>query len=114
MRRTSAEAVLVSSRVNASSGSGCASSISDFRHKPAMAGGSSTASTTMAGSYAASGSSNQVNQERVMNCPKCNTSVPANARFCGGCGQQIEVAASSQTPAMLGAHATAAAGGATA
>jgi hypothetical protein len=68
----------------------------------------------MAGSYAASGSSNQVNQERVMNCPKCNTSVPANARFCGGCGQQIEVAASSQTPAMLGAHATAAAGGATA
>lgn len=51
-----------------------------------------------------------------MNCPKCNNPVPVNARFCGGCGQQIEAAASSQTvaSAMLGAHATAAAGGASA
>jgi Yip1 domain len=51
-----------------------------------------------------------------MNCPKCNKSIPADARFCGGCGQQIAAAAGpvSQTPtsAMLGAHATAAAGGA--
>lgn len=29
-----------------------------------------------------------------MNCPKCNKSVPANARFCGSCGQQIEAATS--------------------
>ena len=51
-----------------------------------------------------------------MNCPKCNNPVPANARFCGGCGQQIEAPANSQaaTSAMLGAHATAAAGGASA
>jgi hypothetical protein len=28
-----------------------------------------------------------------MNCPKCNKPVPANARFCGGCGQPIEAAA---------------------
>jgi hypothetical protein len=37
-----------------------------------------------------------------MNCPKCNKPVPANSRFCGGCGQQIEAAASpcvAQTPA---------------
>jgi hypothetical protein len=37
-----------------------------------------------------------------MNCPKCNSPVPANSRFCGGCGQQIEAAASpcvAQTPA---------------
>jgi hypothetical protein len=48
-----------------------------------------------------------------MNCPKCNQSVPANARFCGSCGQQIEATASPvpqpSTSAMLGAHATAAA-----
>jgi len=48
-----------------------------------------------------------------MNCPKCNQSVPANARFCGSCGQQIEATASPVPPiapsAMLGAHATAAA-----
>ena len=29
-----------------------------------------------------------------MNCPKCNKPVPANARFCGSCGQSIEGAAS--------------------
>ena len=29
-----------------------------------------------------------------MNCPKCNQPLPANSRFCGGCGQQIEAAAS--------------------
>jgi hypothetical protein len=27
-----------------------------------------------------------------MNCPKCNNSVSANARFCGSCGQPIEFA----------------------
>ncbi|HEY2463239.1 MAG TPA: YIP1 family protein [Steroidobacteraceae bacterium] len=47
-----------------------------------------------------------------MNCPKCNKPVPANARFCGSCGQQIEapsVASSApQTPAMAGAAAAAA------
>jgi hypothetical protein len=43
-----------------------------------------------------------------MNCPKCNNPVPANARFCGGCGQQIEAAsASAPAPGILGAHATA-------
>jgi Yip1 domain len=50
-----------------------------------------------------------------MNCPKCNRAVPANARFCGGCGQPMEAAASpsgapAPTPGLLGAHATAAAG----
>jgi hypothetical protein len=51
-----------------------------------------------------------------MNCPKCNNPVPASARFCGGCGQQIEAAASPQIPSpqMLGAQASAAAGGASA
>ena len=54
-----------------------------------------------------------------MNCPKCNKPVPANARFCGGCGQQIEAApnpsvAQPSASALLGAHATAAAGGASA
>jgi hypothetical protein len=34
------------------------------------------------------------NQENSMNCPKCNKPVPANARFCGSCGQSIEGAAS--------------------
>jgi hypothetical protein len=34
------------------------------------------------------------NQERIMNCPKCNQPLPANSRFCSGCGQQIEAAAS--------------------
>ncbi|HTD72495.1 MAG TPA: YIP1 family protein [Steroidobacteraceae bacterium] len=43
-----------------------------------------------------------------MNCPKCNKPVPANARFCGSCGQSIEGAASPSaapppTPAMAGA-----------
>jgi hypothetical protein len=33
------------------------------------------------------------NQERIMNCPKCNQPLPANSRFCSGCGQQIEAAA---------------------
>jgi hypothetical protein len=42
-----------------------------------------------------------------MNCPKCNQSVSANARFCGSCGQPVE----SASP-MLGAHATAAVGAA--
>ena len=42
-----------------------------------------------------------------MNCPKCNQLVPANSRFCGGCGQQIEAAASptvaqTQAPGILG------------
>lgn len=53
-----------------------------------------------------------------MNCPKCNKPVPANARFCGSCGQQIEAPSAAsqapqtpppQTPAMA-----AAAGGASA
>ncbi len=44
-----------------------------------------------------------------MNCPKCNKPVPANARFCGSCGQQIEAPSAApqepqspapQTPAM--------------
>jgi hypothetical protein len=53
-----------------------------------------------------------------MNCPKCNGPVPANARFCGGCGQQLEAAASPSavpgpTPG-LGAHATATGASATA
>jgi hypothetical protein len=53
-----------------------------------------------------------------MNCPKCNRPVPANAGFCGGCGQPIEAAASPSgapvpTPG-LGAHATAAVAGASA
>jgi hypothetical protein len=54
-----------------------------------------------------------------VNCPKCNKSVPANARFCGSCGQPIEAAAASSsappptsTPVMAGA--TAAASGAAA
>lgn len=51
-----------------------------------------------------------------MNCPKCNKSVPANARFCGSCGQQIEAASSAPassavapttSPSLLGAHASA-------
>jgi hypothetical protein len=42
-----------------------------------------------------------------MNCPKCNQPMPANSRFCGGCGQQIEGAAGptvaqAQAPAILG------------
>jgi hypothetical protein len=46
-----------------------------------------------------------------MNCPKCNKPVPANARFCGGCGQQIEMAPSAAPPALIspslvGAHAS--------
>jgi hypothetical protein len=54
-----------------------------------------------------------------MNCPKCNRPVPVNARFCGGCGQQIEAAASpagapAATAQLLGAHASAAAAGASA
>jgi hypothetical protein len=58
-------------------------------------------------------------KESSMNCPKCNKPVPANARFCGGCGQQIEAApspsvAQPSTPSLLGARATAAAGGASA
>jgi Yip1 domain len=58
-------------------------------------------------------------QENRMNCPKCNKPVPANARFCGGCGQQVEAAPSPSgaeppTPALLGAHASAAAGAASA
>ena len=52
-----------------------------------------------------------------MNCPKCNKPVPANARFCGSCGQPIEAASGasaapspppSPTPAMVGASAAAA------
>lgn len=46
-----------------------------------------------------------------MNCPKCNKPVPANARFCGSCGQQIEApsvaSARPPTPAMAGAAAAA-------
>jgi hypothetical protein len=47
-----------------------------------------------------------------MNCPKCNKPVPANARFCGGCGQQIEAAPSAAvppavSPSLVGAHASA-------
>ena len=46
-----------------------------------------------------------------MNCPKCNKPVPANARFCGSCGQQIEAApsvpADSATPSLAGGHAAA-------
>jgi Yip1-like protein/zinc ribbon protein len=38
-----------------------------------------------------------------MNCPKCNKSVPANARFCGSCGQQLE-AASAAPASLTGAH----------
>jgi hypothetical protein len=42
-----------------------------------------------------------------MNCPKCKQPVPANSRFCGGCGQQIEGAtgptvAQAQAPVILG------------
>lgn len=33
-----------------------------------------------------------------MNCPKCSKPVPANARFCGGCGQQMEAAPSAAAP----------------
>jgi hypothetical protein len=51
-----------------------------------------------------------------MNCPNCNKSVPADARFCGSCGGQIETAASpvphTRSSAMLGPHATTAAAGA--
>lgn len=48
-----------------------------------------------------------------MICPKCNKLVPANARFCGACGQPIEAAASpsvepAPAPGMLGTSATAA------
>ena len=52
-----------------------------------------------------------------MNCPKCNKPVPANARFCGSCGQPIEAASAAPaapppplnpTPAMAGAGAAAA------
>lgn len=52
-----------------------------------------------------------------MNCPKCNKPVPANARFCGSCGQAIEAAPGASappppplnpTPAMAGASAAAA------
>jgi Yip1 domain len=46
-----------------------------------------------------------------MNCPKCNKPVPANARFCGACGQHIEAApdapAPSAAPTLAGAHASA-------
>ena len=47
-----------------------------------------------------------------MNCPNCNKPVPVNARFCGGCGQQLEAAATpsvAQAPpaGMIGAHAAA-------
>jgi hypothetical protein len=46
-----------------------------------------------------------------MNCPKCNKPVPANARFCGACGQQIEAASSAPEPpaaaSLAGAHASA-------
>ncbi len=46
-----------------------------------------------------------------MNCPKCNKPLPPDARFCGGCGQQIEAAASpTVAPAdMLSADVRAAA-----
>ena len=53
-----------------------------------------------------------------MNCPNCNKSVPADARFCGSCGRQIETAASpvphTRSSTMLGPHATTAAAGASA
>ena len=48
-----------------------------------------------------------------MNCPKCNKSVPANARFCGSCGQPDRGgsgrlrSAAAATPAMAGATAAA-------
>jgi hypothetical protein len=50
-----------------------------------------------------------------MNCPKCNKSVPANARFCGSCGQAIEAApaAAAAAPAAT-VNATATAGAASA
>jgi len=32
-----------------------------------------------------------------MNCPKCSIPMPANARFCGSCGQPIEAAAAPAT-----------------
>lgn len=39
-----------------------------------------------------------------MNCSKCNKPVPANARFCGSCGQPIEAAAvSSAAPVPVAA-----------
>jgi Yip1 domain/zinc-ribbon domain len=39
-----------------------------------------------------------------MNCPKCNKPVPANARFCGSCGQPIEAATvSSAAPVPVAA-----------
>jgi hypothetical protein len=44
-------------------------------------------------------------KENSMNCPKCNQPLPPNARFCGGCGQQIEV------PGAQAAAASAAAAG---
>jgi len=50
-------------------------------------------------------------KEKIMNCPKCNKPVPANARFCGACGQHIEAApdapAPSAAPTLAGAHASA-------
>jgi hypothetical protein len=58
-----------------------------------------------------------------MNCPKCNKSVPANARFCGSCGQQIDAASGTPasnaaapiaSPSLLGVHASATAGAASA
>jgi Yip1-like protein/zinc ribbon protein len=54
-----------------------------------------------------------------VNCPKCNKPVPANARFCGSCGQPIEAASGASAPppaaAMAaGASASAAATGAAA
>jgi hypothetical protein len=47
-----------------------------------------------------------------MNCPNCNQPVPANARFCGGCGKAIAAAAPLQTlePALAGTAAHASAG----
>lgn len=34
-----------------------------------------------------------------MNCPKCNKALPSDARFCGGCGQQIEALSAQATVA---------------
>jgi Yip1 domain len=50
-----------------------------------------------------------------MNCPKCSKPVPANARFCGACGQPIDAAQMSaaapppSSPSVAGAHASASA-----
>ena len=52
-----------------------------------------------------------------MNCPKCNKPMPANARFCGSCGLQIDTlpsaaapitAAQIATPSLAGAHVSSA------